>query len=104
MYLKDFLICDLDDETWHPVKPGKDLSRSSIFNTMDRKLVEAGFQNGNIYYSHHCRYKVEDFVENVGEVFYLTGTSSDDQDREFIASFEHKKYPIYATQYHPEKT
>jgi hypothetical protein len=45
---------------------------------MNQDLVNAGFNNGNLYYSHHCRFKVEEFVDNVGEVFHLTGSSKDD--------------------------
>lgn len=68
----------MDDETWHPVLKGKDLEKSSIFSVMNQDLVNAGFNNGNLYYSHHCRFKVEEFVNNVGEVFHLTGSSKDD--------------------------
>lgn len=100
----EFLICDLNDEKSHPIIRGPDLSKSTIFSEMPSDIVNAGFDTGNLYFSHHCRFKVPDFNDKVGEVFFDTGSAKDDDGEEFMAQFEHRKYPIYATQYHPEKT
>jgi GMP synthase-like glutamine amidotransferase len=37
------------------------------------------------------------------EAFHIIGVSYDLQGIEYIASVEHKKYPIYGVQFHPEK-
>lgn len=36
--------------------------------------------------------------------FDLLSTNEDRQGVEFVSSFEHQKFPIYGTQYHPEKS
>jgi GMP synthase-like glutamine amidotransferase len=33
----------------------------------------------------------------------VTATNKDTQGLEFVSSFEHKQYPIYGVQFHPEK-
>ena len=33
----------------------------------------------------------------------VTAISKDTQGLEFVSSFEHKQYPIYGVQFHPEK-
>jgi GMP synthase-like glutamine amidotransferase len=33
----------------------------------------------------------------------VTATSKDKNGLEFVASFEHRQYPIYGVQFHPEK-
>jgi gamma-glutamyl hydrolase len=33
----------------------------------------------------------------------VTSTNKDNQGLEFVSSFEHRQYPIYGIQFHPEK-
>jgi len=41
--------------------------------------------------------------ESLGQNFRLLATSVDRDGNTFVAAAEHKQYPIYATQFHPEK-
>jgi len=41
--------------------------------------------------------------ESLGQNFRLIVTSVDRNGNQFVAATEHKQYPIYATQFHPEK-
>ncbi len=40
---------------------------------------------------------------NLSESFHITSTNLDRKGRPFVSTIESKKYPIYGTQYHPEK-
>jgi gamma-glutamyl hydrolase len=33
----------------------------------------------------------------------VTSTNKDNQGLEFVSSFEHRQYPIYGVQFHPER-
>ena len=60
----------------------------------------------NLTYFHHNKgFDIEDFTENekLMDFFDILGVNYDDTGRWFISTIEAKDYPIYGTQYHPEK-
>ncbi|GMI06087.1 hypothetical protein TrVE_jg5716 [Triparma verrucosa] len=55
--------------------------------------------------NHGSGVKPEDFTASSKlDEFDLLSTNEDRQGLEFVSSFEHSKFPIYGTQYHPEKS
>jgi len=58
-----------------------------------------------MYYNHHYGFSTKSFNSTscINEFFELTATATDDRGTPFVATLESKKYPIYATQFHPEK-
>jgi gamma-glutamyl hydrolase len=45
-----------------------------------------------------------EFEATMADEFTLLSTNVDRQGMEFVSSYEHRTYPIYGTQYHPEKS
>ena len=48
--------------------------------------------------------KIKDSNGPLNKNFILLAENWDDQGKKYIALVEHKKLPIYATQFHPEKS
>jgi gamma-glutamyl hydrolase len=67
------------------------------FNNVSTQPITAHF--------HNLGTSVEKFLEyeNLSSFFKITTLGSDRQGKEFIATFEAIKYPIYGPQFHPEK-
>lgn len=96
--------CDLNDNAQHPVIKGPDYSQSKIFSLFDQTRVDSVFAKGSFYYEHNCRITVPDFNSKLSDKFLLTGTAKTDKGEEFVTLVEHRKYPIFAQQFHPEKS
>jgi gamma-glutamyl hydrolase len=55
--------------------------------------------------NHHMGIEPNHFMnnENLTNMFHITSTNYDRNGRPFVSTIEAKDYPIYGTQYHPEK-
>lgn len=95
-----------DCDTNHPVKITPDFEKSKIWNLLDQKVCAAALETGNLYYTHNDGFIPEKLAadELFQENCMITGTSVSKHGVEFVALVEHKKYPFFAHQYHPEKT
>lgn len=75
-----------------------------IHKGLPEALREAVQTERICYDSHHDGVRPEFFEKYEGLHDYRIVASADDkQGKEFVSLIEHKKYPIYAVQYHPEK-
>jgi gamma-glutamyl hydrolase len=83
---------------------------SKFFSKLDQSIMRGVLNKPAMYYSHNLgiRYdtlKLPEFLRIYDEVLLLgsskTGIHHDGS--EFVAMIEHKRYPIYGVQYHPEK-
>ena len=82
-----------------------DPRKSKYFKSMDSNLLYE-VQKLNITYNHHSRGISRDMFKKykeLDEAFKVTSVSFDTKGVEYVATMEHKKYPFYGTQYHPEK-
>lgn len=52
----------------------------------------------------HSKGIKKDCFMNKKSNYKIIATSIGDDNTEFISIFEHSKYPIYAVQFHPERT
>lgn len=98
---------DYDDiETSHPVIPSHDFEKSTLWRDIDKSLLKGGFENGNLFYTHHCGFDPEALQkdDNFRKSAIVTSTSVSKKGVTFVASIEHRDYPFYGYQYHPEKT
>ena len=86
---------DLEPDFWN----------SRIYKNFDKTLVEDVASLGNVYFSHKYSVLFEAYQKYLSDQFLLTSTSraKNPQHERFVSSMEHVKYPIFGTQYHPEK-
>merc|ERR1712137_982699 len=78
---------------------------SELFKTMPEHLIDA-LQTENLTANfHHDGVKLDMFHENkkLSEFFSLVSTSRLGNGDVFVSTMEAKNYPIFATQWHPEK-
>lgn len=101
------LRCDFNDTFKdHVVTPNStNLPNSKFWNNLNATNRDYVWNNGFAFYDHGCGVSPSDFYANerLAQNAYLMGTSLNDQGAEFIAMAEDKKYPFFATQWHPEK-
>jgi imidazoleglycerol phosphate synthase glutamine amidotransferase subunit HisH len=74
---------------------------NSVFSTADYDKIRS---TKTFYYNHHFGFRWQD-VENhkwIQENLRLHSTVTTITGHKVLASFEHKKYPFFAVQYHPE--
>ena len=95
-----------DQDTNHVVTPSADFSKSKIWNLVNKDLSTAAFANGNLAYDHVCGFLPDKLQADptFSQNCIMTGTSISKTGIKFVAMVEHKKYPFFANQYHPEKT
>ena len=75
-----------------------------MYSYMDDDLIEALEDEEIAYHNNEWRLDPSAFEKDVGLQKYRVIALSHDRDgREMVASIEHKFYPIYANQWHPEK-
>ncbi|KAL9656722.1 hypothetical protein ABK040_002989 [Willaertia magna] len=53
--------------------------------------------------NHHFGVEIPSFNAKLSSQCNLLAVNKDRKGRSFVSLFEHKKYPIYASQFHPEK-
>lgn len=81
-----------------------EMSQSRMYKNIPQHIFIA-MQNENITFnSHHDGLYPEVFRKYPGlQDYNVLAVSYDKKGVEYVASIEHKKYPIYGHQYHPEK-
>lgn len=100
------LTCDFDDlHKEHIVNYQQSvLEKSKLWNDLDQTNLEYVFNNGYVLYDHNCGFTPDAF--NKSDAFkkgFVVGTSTADNGKEFVSIVEDKKYPFFASQFHPEK-
>ena len=92
------------DDVANNVTFSEDLPNSKLYRNMPADLLLA-MQNENITYNHHINgIFPKTFTKYPALREYLMlAVAYDEKGLEYAATYEHKKYPIYAFQYHPEK-
>jgi gamma-glutamyl hydrolase len=97
--------CDFDDHGGHSVQPNENMYSSHFWGQFGKERIDRVFAKGNIYYEHNCGFTPEKLKANAAfmKAAMITSTSASTAGKTFVASIESKKYPIYGTQFHPEK-
>ena len=86
-----------------PVSP-RDVANSRLFDQMPDHIYEVLTKDNVTANLHHDGVTPATFLANSGlQKYHLLGTSFDRKGKEFVAMMEHKEYPIFAVQYHPER-
>lgn len=77
---------------------------SKLYRKMPQDLVNA-IQRENITFNSHHDGVLPETYQNFQELkeYYLIAVAYDNKGVEYAATIEHKRYPIYGVQYHPEK-
>uniref|UniRef100_A0A8C4RX03 folate gamma-glutamyl hydrolase n=1 Tax=Erpetoichthys calabaricus TaxID=27687 RepID=A0A8C4RX03_ERPCA len=87
-----------------PLNFQKDANSSRLFKDFPEDLLQALATEPLTENSHRWSLSVEKFKKNKKlQQFYSILTTNKDENLEFISTFEAYKYPIYGTQWHPEK-
>lgn len=104
---KDLLI--ETDSVAHPstLEFTKEASESLMFGTMDQSLIDASEdEEKNIIMENHMFGLPPEHYSTwpvLKENFNILSISKDRNGVEYVSSAEHKRYPFFATQWHPEK-
>jgi gamma-glutamyl hydrolase len=86
-----------------PLTFTKEAQNSKLFGAMPRHLWHA-FQSQPITQNlHSLGVDPDSFRRQLSTFFRALSTNFDSRQKEFISTFEAIKYPIYATQFHPER-
>lgn len=90
--------CDILDFKVDPYKTRQ-------FQDFPQRVIDALSSEGITYNNHHDGFFPEAFEENevLKDDYTLIATTKDRKGVEYAAVMEHKRYPIYAHQSHPEK-
>lgn len=95
-----------DNGKYHPVKLNKSFWKSKFFGHLNisNADLKGVFNDPIAYYYHSEGVDTAHFKKMAGmDKVRLLGTSKNDAGREFTAILESKKYPMFFTQFHPEK-
>jgi len=96
-----------DRGKYHEVSLRDEFWNSRFFGHLpvEKKIINEVFSKPIAYYYHSEGIEPQHFKKFSKLVKDLTilGTSKNDAGREYIALLEHKKYPIFFAQFHPEK-
>lgn len=77
--------------------------KNGKFFSQAPEFVLAYFEGENITYNYHHYCFDPELARLYLKNYFLTSTGRDKNGAEFLSSMEHKVYPFYAVQYHPEK-
>lgn len=80
------------------------VSNSKLYGSLPTELIIAIQAENITYNSHHDGVypKTYEAHESLRQ-YHMLGVSYDNKGVEYVAVVEHKKYPIFGMQYHPEK-
>jgi hypothetical protein len=86
--------------------PTADYKYSKLYSRMDSNLLHRVWTSGDLAFSHGCGISLEDALNEpeISKQILITGTAVSRYHKRFIAQYEYRNYPFYATQYHIEKT
>ena len=76
-----------------------------FFKSMSEELYHALTTQKLSFYHHRHAIVPQTYMNNLKlrDFFKITALGKDHHGKEFVAASEAKHYPIYTTQYHPEK-
>jgi len=79
--------------------------QSRMFSSMPDHIAEFIKNEKSQFYNHHYGFNTSLLKQHkhIDDFFTITSVGLDDNGKEFIAGLEAKNYPIYTTQYHPER-
>jgi gamma-glutamyl hydrolase len=79
---------------------------SKLFKTMDKQTYGWLANKPITMNNHHQGITPSHFAkfDKLTQFYDILSTNVDRKGREFVSAFEAKKYPIYAVQFHPEKS
>lgn len=101
------LTCEFDDllRDHAVIKNTTNFPNSKFWNSLNKSDMDYVFDNGYVFYDHNCGVSREDFFKysKLDQNAMITAVSFNDKNVEFIAMAEDRKYPFFATQWHPEK-
>lgn len=93
------------DDNADPLEFIVDPKESRLFCHYSDDMIKA-MQEEHLAYNHHdysVSHKTYEKYPGLGEAFTPLAVQKDTDGVEYIACVEHKKYPIYGVQFHPEK-
>jgi len=97
-----------DKNAVHTVELNESFWKSKFFGQLDipKKTLKDTFGHPRSYYFHGEGITPEHFksFKQLNESLKILGTSKNASGKEFVSIVESIKYPIYMTQFHPEKT
>jgi len=105
----DALDCSFEDEHKnHTVIINEEgLKNSKLWRKLDQERIRDTFASSVLYFTHTCGIEKLNWTKysSLKNDYWVIGTTKQfgDNPREFISSIEHKKYPIFSNQWHPEK-
>jgi len=76
---------------------------SKFWNELDQELVTHVFEKDGVLFLNECCVQIDDFNKYLASQFELVATSTTKNGIDFVAIMEHKQYPIFTVQWHPEK-
>lgn len=80
--------------------------KSNLFKGLERSDLDDVFNGGYLFFYHNFGIQTGFFKKNkdMEEAFHLVGTTNKEKlSDSFVSCIEHKKYPVMANQWHPEK-
>ncbi|XP_071050371.1 gamma-glutamyl hydrolase B-like isoform X2 [Onthophagus taurus] len=87
-----------------PLNFKEDFRKSKLFSEAPEEIIEILTNQNVTYNSHQFCLTEETFTEkNLLQDWTIISTNEDINGFPFISTFESKKFPFYAVQYHPEK-
>lgn len=95
----------------HPIKiEGGVLEHTKLFNSIEKSNLQYVSSEGMMYFKHSAGIDIEKNPENkdmIEKEYYIVGTSNSGKEHNgtrFVSMIEHKQYPFFGTQFHPEKS
>ncbi|XP_065204851.1 gamma-glutamyl hydrolase-like [Planococcus citri] len=87
-----------------PIKFHSPYFQSTLFSRLStRQAHTLQYLNSTVNFHRWCAHVTDFDNSNLNQDWRITSTSTSLNNTEFIASVEHKKYPFFAIQFHPEK-
>ncbi|KAH8364305.1 hypothetical protein KR084_005817 [Drosophila pseudotakahashii] len=87
-----------------PMEFKEDYNKSRLFASISDDVVAAMVKENVTYHWHQFCYTEKDFERDLlNETWRVMSLNNDWNGKEFISTMEHKKYPFYGVQFHPEK-
>ena len=115
IYFADMKVLDggmNDKRTDHPIVIDEsEMQKSTFFSKISKQYRDYVFSHGFMYYSHNFGIYMDALAtapyNKLKDELLILGYSQLGQNhdgKKFLALAEHKKYPLYLVQFHPEKT
>ncbi|PSN45900.1 Gamma-glutamyl hydrolase, partial [Blattella germanica] len=87
-----------------PLQFKPDFGTSKMFGEAPDNIIQIlETENVTANYHHFCITETNFTTAGLSRDWRVISVNKDVNDLEFISSFEHKQYPIYGVQFHPEK-